>query len=232
METPAISAFGDRQRQLLGLLLETKAGLTADELAAKLEVSRSAVHQHLSALESDGHVEKTPLASKGGRPGFAWRLTDRGIHLFPKQYALFSQLLIRGMKERLGSDELVHAMRALGATLAGQHAHRLAGKNRKAQIEEVARIMRELGYQSRAEHDPGHALPILDARNCIYHNLAREHPEVCQLDLALLGKLLDADIEHVECMVRGGRACRFRVLRQRKKKSAHVVGSSADDSGR
>ncbi|MEX2126381.1 MAG: HTH domain-containing protein [Woeseia sp.] len=214
MQSSAIAAFGERQRQLLTLLLEQKAGMTADDLAASLEISRSAVHQHLGALEGGGYVEKSSQAPKGGRPGFGWRLTERGIHLFPKQYALFSGLLIAGMKETLGSDGLVEAMRALGKMLGEQSLHRVLGKTPGEQVVEVARIMRELGYQSHAAADPGHDLPLIDARNCIYHDLAREYREVCQLDLALLETLLDSDIEHLECMVRGGHACRFR-LRKR-----------------
>jgi hypothetical protein len=53
---------------------------------------------------------------------------------------------------------------------------------------------------------------MIDARNCVYHHLAAEHPEVCELDLALLSSLLGGKIEHVECMVRGGASCRFRLL--------------------
>ena len=52
---------------------------------------------------------------------------------------------------------------------------------------------------------------MIDARNCVYHHLAAEHPEVCELDLALLSSLLGGKIEHVECMVRGGASCRFRL---------------------
>ena len=218
METSAIDAFGARQRQLLTLLLEAKRGMAADELAGRLEISRSAVHQHLSALEQSGYVEKDMQAPKGGRPGFAWRLTEIGVHLFPKQYALFSDLLIRGMKDSLGSEGLIEALRSLGATLGKQQAHRLQGKAPDEQIEEVARIMRELGYQSRTDTDPGRELPMIDARNCIYHHLAREHREVCQRDLALLETLLDSDIEHVECMLRGGEACRFRVAPSTRKR--------------
>ena len=70
--------------------------------------------------------------------------------------------------------------------------------------------MRELGYQARTAIDQPGALPLIDARNCVYHHLAREHREVCDFDLALLSTLLDSDIEHVECMLRGGVACRFR----------------------
>lgn len=214
MQSSPICTFGERQRQLLTLLLEEKSGVTADDLAASLKISRSAVHQHLGSLEGAGYVEKSSQAPKGGRPGFGWRLTERGIHLFPKQYAMFSGLLIAGMKEKLGSEGLAEAMRALGRMLGEQSLHRMDDKTPEQQVVEVARIMRELGYRSRAAPDPGHDLPLIDARNCIYHDLAREHREVCQLDLALLGTLLDAEVEHLECMVRGGNACRFRMQKR------------------
>ncbi|MGH8195975.1 MAG: helix-turn-helix transcriptional regulator [Woeseiaceae bacterium] len=215
MHGSAITAFGERQRQLLTLLLERKQGVTADELAAVLAISRSAVHQHLGTLEAGGYVEKTARAPQGGRPGFSWRLSERGVHLFPKHYAFFSELLIAGVKERLGAEGLKEAMQQLGQMLAERSLHRVRGKSPRQQVEEVADIMAELGYWSRTAEDPGRELPLIDARNCIYHDLAREHHEVCQLDLALMGTLLDADIQHVECMVRGGNACRFRV-RNRK----------------
>src|SRR5690606_2077606 len=208
---PAIAGLGERQRRLLTLLLEHKAGQSADELAHALGISRSAVHQHLAALAAGGFVEKTPRASQGGRPGFAWRLTGSGEHLFPKQYALFSDLLIAGLRERLGSDRLAAAMRQLGRRLGAQNRHRVAGCGPERRIDEVVAIMSELGYRARSAPDPGRELPLIDARNCIYHDLAREHREVCELDLALLETLLGAGIEHVECMVRGGAACRFRV---------------------
>jgi DeoR family suf operon transcriptional repressor len=215
METTAIATFGEGQRRLLTLLLETKSGLSIDELAEGLDISRSAVHQHLAAMERDGFVTKEARASQGGRPGFGWKLTERGVHLFPKQYALFSDLLIRSLKEKLGSRRLTDVLRDLGVELAGQHAHRLKGLTATRQIEEVSRIMLELGYQTETRADPGRKLPLIAARNCIYHHLAQEHREVCELDLALLSTLLKADIEHVECMVRGGGACQFRVLKRR-----------------
>lgn len=216
METTAIAAFGAGQQRLLTLLLETKSGLSIDELAERLDITRSAVHQHLAAMERDGYVAKEPRASQGGRPGYGWKLTERGVHLFPKQYALFSDLLIRSLKEKLGGRRLTDVLRDLGVELAGQHAHRLRSLSAAQQIEEVSAIMLELGYQTETRDDPGRKLPLIAARNCIYHHLAQEHREVCELDLALLSTLLNADIEHVECMVRGGGACQFRVLKRKQ----------------
>ena len=212
MKTSTINAFGERQRQLLTLLLENKAGLTGDDLVGHLKISRTAVHQHLTALERDGYVEKHTRTSSGGRPGFGWCLSESGVHLFPKQYALFSDLLIHSLKDKLGSEELVSLFRTLGEGLARDYKPQLQGKTLAEQIDRVAEMMTELGYQAKSAPDPQAELPLIDARNCVYHHLAREHKEVCELDLALLGSLLESDIEHIECMVRGGEACRFRVL--------------------
>ena len=213
-----IAAFGERQQRLLTLLLENKQGQSADELARALDISRSAVHQHLSVLAGGGYVEKTAQAPKGGRPGYAWRLSERGVHLFPKHYAMFAELLLGGMKGDLGSEGLGEAMQRMGRLLGEQNLHRVRGRTPAERIEELARIMRELGYQSRTAQGEEGELPLIEARNCIWHDLARRHREVCELDLALMDTLLDADVEHAECMVRGGTACRFRVHPRGKEK--------------
>ncbi len=209
--TPHLAGFGERQQRLLTLLLEKKQGQSADELARALDISRSAVHQHLAVLAGGGYVEKSARAPKGGRPGFAWRLSERGVHLFPKQYAMFAELLLGGMKSSLGSEGLGDAMRRMGRLLGEQNLHRMKGRTSAQRIEELARIMRELGYQSRTEPDETGERRMIDARNCIWHDLARRHAQVCELDIALMETLLGENVEHTECMVRGGTACRFRI---------------------
>lgn len=211
MNSDPLSNFGERQRRLLTLLIETRNGLSADELSDELAISRSAVHQHLNALERDGYVEKSAREPRGGRPGYAFRLTERGVHLFPKLYALFSDLLIRSLKEKFGGEGLSEMLRELGRKLADERAPGLEALPINERVRAVVAIMQELGYQARAADDGAGVPPLIDARNCVYHHLAREHREVCDFDLALLSSLLDAEIEHVECMLRGGAACRFRI---------------------
>jgi len=47
---------GSRQQQILNLLLEKKAGLSIDEIATALNISRNAVQQHFTVLERDGYI--------------------------------------------------------------------------------------------------------------------------------------------------------------------------------
>src|SRR5690606_29503782 len=169
MHSPTIDAMGARQRALLESLLERKEGCSADELADSLKISRSAVHQHLGALERDGYLEKLMRPSQGGRPGYAWRLTNKGVHLFPKQYAFFSELMIGGMKRALGPEGLIRVLEELGADIARRYAQRLENATDDAdRMRIVAGVMQELGYAARAKETDGQT--EIDARNCVYHD--------------------------------------------------------------
>ncbi len=204
--------FGNRQHEFLETLLLHKKGLTIDELSRELGITRTAVQQHALSLEQAGYVEKGSLTTTGGRPGQVFVLSEKGIDLFPKQYSWFSELLLKSMKSELGTAGLEAKMREIGRNLAQGIKSRLQGLPLADKIREVANIMQELGYKAEAPTENGKDLPVITAHNCIYHHLAQEMEEVCQLDTALLETLLDKEILHEECMVReGGEVCRFRI---------------------
>lgn len=205
---PGVQALGERQQAMLRLLLQEKGGLTIEELVIRLEITRTAVRQHLAALERDGYVRKEGLRLTGGRPGYLYTLTPAGNELFPKQYSWFSTLVLERLRQQLGTEGLVGFMRSMSAGAAAALAPRLAGQAPDAQIAELVRIMNELGYDARALGEEGGARGLV-ATNCVYHHLAEAFPEVCEFDLGLLESLAGAAVRHPECMVRGGQVCRF-----------------------
>ena len=42
---------------------------------------------------------------------------------------------------------------------------------------------------------------------------AKAHPDVCRFDLAFMESATGRPIQHMECLLRGGHACRFRIGR-------------------
>lgn len=204
-----LNGFGQTQQQILKSLLENKEGLTIEKMVKALDITRTAIHQHVSSLERGGYVEKHVLAKTRGRPGQVYVLSDKGIHLFPKQYALFSELLVANLEKQLGTEGLENVLRQLGENIADDLRNRLVEKTADEQVAEIASIMQELGYQASVNLEGGKRISTLTACNCVYHHLASKHSEVCSLDLALLSSLSGRKVEHTECMVRGGQACRF-----------------------
>lgn len=205
--------LGNSRRRILQTLLHVGEPLSVDQLARQLAISRNATYQHVTALERDGLIERAAISQTKGRPGQTYRLTDAGRDTFPKHYALMANLLIQTLRSRLGPDELETLLVELGRSLAGGFAERVAGLNEAGRMEEISAIMRELGYESEAvAREDGEGLEI-QAHNCVFHDLARDHREVCSLDVALLSALAGKKMDHAECMVRGGHCCRFRVVK-------------------
>ncbi|MCK5830904.1 MAG: ArsR family transcriptional regulator [Methylococcales bacterium] len=206
-----IVGFSEKQQKILQFLVKEKEGMTVDQFSKLLEISKSAIHQHLTVLERDGFVRKSASKQTGGRPGTLFVLTEKGEHIFPKHYSLFAKMLITLIKQKLGSEELVEYLQELGVSLAITRKDALKNKPIEEKINMAATIMQELGYETEVvEGEPGENL-IIDAYNCVFYDLAYDSPEICEMDLSILSTLLDRKIEHTFCLAKGGHSCRFKV---------------------
>lgn len=204
-----LEIMGIRQKELLKLLLKNKAGMTADELSAQLEITRNAVRQHLAALENDGLVKKGITRASGGRPEQLYVLTNKGNECFPRHYAWFAQLLIESVQQDAGADGLNERLTSMG-TLVGkqlltQHPELV---NRGEKVQKLAEVMEQLGYNARSIGSD--KTTVLEADNCVFHTLALANPNICKFDLALLAAFTDSAVDHQECMAKGGNICSFK----------------------
>jgi DeoR family transcriptional regulator, suf operon transcriptional repressor len=199
--------------KLLGLLLRYKTGLTIDELGEKLAISRNAVRQHVSSLENGGLVAVGEMRRGVGRPSQIYTLTPLGSEQFPRQYSLLSELVLASVKELHGPAGTAALMKEIADRLARQYSPRIQGETVPERADTVAAILNEIGFLAETEQSAqGTAITAL---NCVYHHLATEFPEVCQLDIELIQQLTGARVEHSECMVRGGLCCRFQLTERR-----------------
>lgn len=202
---------GDSRKQVLAHLLDRKSGSTVDEVISAVGLSRTAVNQHLMVLEREGFVRKAQSRKTGGRPVQLYVLTEDGVNLFPKKYAWFSRMLIQTLREQLGEEQLSRFMYDLGVKMSAALIPRLVGRNRVERVDEIVAIMNETGFRAiRIAPEPSEKIPRVQCTNCVYHDLAKDYPEVCRFDIGFLSGLMGADVEHLTCMQRGSTACRFR----------------------
>lgn len=216
-KTDRLPGFGHTQSALMRLLLRNKPGLTVDQIAQGLGVSRTAVNQHLTALERDGHVMRADPVATGGRPGRAYRLSERGMHLFPKNYDLFSLKTLQALIDALGGAKANRLLDQLGRDLGRDLGETLKGQKLSAKTPAIAAALKDLGFDAHVEKNAPGAAPAVTAYNCVYHALAQANPDVCRLDLAFLREAADADVDHIACMAKGDNACRFQFRRRRSR---------------
>lgn len=200
---------GSRQEQILTLLLNTPEGMSIDEMAFSLNISRNAVKQHLVVLEKQQLVKEGALNSTGGRPARSYSLTEKGINSFPKQYAWFCNLLLDSLAAEMGKEALERMMWDMGVKLAHSFTPQFANKSVQQKLEMLVELMQSLGYHAEIEQADG--VPCIKAVNCVYHDLAQKRPELCRFDQALIATLLGSPINQLSCMAKQDCHCRFRL---------------------
>lgn len=205
-----LDMLAGRQKDLVKHLQKHKEGLTVDELAGELGITRNAVRQHLASLESDGLLTQSTTRPSGGRPQYLYVLTDKGRECFPRHYSWFAQLLLEEIAHDAGPEGLRPRLEAMGEKVAQQLIRQhppLAGQQDKARV--LTEVMQQLGYEASVSEQSGDA--IIEADNCVFHTLAMQNPEVCHFDLAMLAKFTDSEVEHEKCMALGAHVCRFKL---------------------
>lgn len=206
-----MNKVGARQTQILQLLLEERKGLSIDQIANALEISRTAILQHFSRLQKLHFICEGSLDKTAGRPVRKYCLTEQGINYFPKQYSWFSALLLDSLKKQMGSSGLSNYMYRLGEQVAQGLLGRMEDKNPAEKVEQLLSILQELGYEAVLRASDEENVPRIEAYNCVYHDVAQKHQEICEFDLALIRSLLGREIELEDCFAKGGSSCCFRV---------------------
>ncbi|HEX2594969.1 MAG TPA: hypothetical protein VHL61_00730 [Luteimonas sp.] len=204
-----LARFGDTQQRLLRQLLLAPDGCGVETLCERLRISHNAVRQHLTALLGRGYVERVQSQPTGGRPQARFALTAEGRELFPRNYGAIAGALIAQLHARLGEAEVGAMLQTLGTTVAATQPALQPGDGPDGMARALAQRLDSLGYEAvPARH--GEEWQV-EAFNCVFHALAKQHPQVCKFDLAYLEAVSGRRIHHMECIVRGGHVCRFRV---------------------
>ncbi|HJP97586.1 MAG TPA: helix-turn-helix domain-containing protein [Rhodanobacteraceae bacterium] len=211
MQRPgSLRQLGSTQQKLLRKLLLSPQGATVEELCRAIGVTHNAVRQHLAVLMGAGFVERGESIRSGGRPRACYVLQPAGRELFPRNYALMARGMIEYLYAHAGTQAVQHMLSEMGARLGADATARIATAS---DGQEATRLLAEqldtLGYEAQVVEADGHT--EVEAWNCVFHSLARSHPDVCRFDLAFMGAATGRPVQRTQCMLHGAPACRFRI---------------------
>ena len=206
----ALRQLGGTQQKLLRKLLLSPQGATVEELCRAIGITHNAVRQHLTALMAQGLVVRGESIPSGGRPRACFVLLPAGRDLFPRNYALIAGGVLEYLYAHEGTQAVQAMLAEMGAKLGRDAAERIAAATGP---DEVTRLLAEqldtLGYEAQVAEVEGHA--EVEAWNCVFHSLARTHPDVCRFDLAFMSAATGRPVQRTQCMLHGAPACRFHV---------------------
>jgi predicted ArsR family transcriptional regulator len=204
------------QKKILEHLLDVPEGATLDELTNILGVTKTAVREHVLKLEHQSLITFTDTKSGVGRPKRIYKLSESGQEAFPRQYSWLSNVLLEILTDDLGPQKFSSIMKDLVKKVAGSMSARFEGKEKAELLQEIKKAMNELGYRAYVKQSDVRKGAVLEASNCVYHSVAKNHPGLCQFDVQFLTSASGMKVKLENCIARGDAICRFCLTKENK----------------
>lgn len=207
--------LNQNQTKILEHLQSLSQGATADDLINVLNITKTAVKEHLNKLVHQGFI--TFEDSKGfiGRPKRYYKLTEEGVHIFPKQYSWLSNIILEQLSHEMGPEGVRNFMKNLADAISNEQKHEFEKTASTTEaLKKITALLSDLGYRASLKQSDLRKGAVIEATNCVYHTVAKKHPELCSFDIRLIENLSQLDVKLESCIARGGESCRF-CLRQK-----------------
>jgi predicted ArsR family transcriptional regulator len=200
----------DTSRGRIVTLLRSGAR-TADDMAAKLGLTRSAVRIQIASMEHDGVVAKVGKRRGTTRPSHVYELTPEVEQLLSKAYVPLLTQLVDVFAEALPARQVETLLRRTGSGLARE----LAGKRRlpaalRSRVAAASELMNEhLGALTEVH---GNGALVIRGAGCPLAALTGKHRGVCLAMESFVTEVVGASVR--ECCDREGRPrCCFEIER-------------------
>lgn len=196
---------GSTRMQIM-MMLKTEGGLTVSEIAERLGVTEMAVRRHMNQLERDQLIEPQLLRKSMGRPSNQYFLTERSEQYFPKMYASFTMEILKDLEENYGTDMIKSIFKNREKRLLEEHFSAFQGKSLDEKVRLLAELQDEKGYMVKWEKEDEGVFRFVEC-NCPISQVASVYNQACQCEMDWFCKLLDAEVEQIECKAQGGQNC-------------------------
>jgi predicted ArsR family transcriptional regulator len=198
-----------------GRILELlrQAPRTVDELAAALDLTRTAVRAQLASLERDELVERRESRRGISKPARTYGVTMQAELLYSRAYIPILTELVHVLARRLSPAEFDSVMREVGRGAMADRAIPRGGTLRE-RAGRASSLLNELGGLSEVEEEDG--LYVIRSHGCPLAAATALHPEVCNALESLLSEVAGTTV--TKCCDRYDRArCCFEIERDAEK---------------
>lgn len=193
-------------------LLKKNNGMTAGEIAKELDLHSMTVRQHLSILERESYIQHYREKISRGRPVYIYKLTPEAKEsLFPNDYPRFALGTLDALVVIDGAEKVNQLLEYQMEAKIQMCLDDIEGKSLDEKIKVLAAFLDEEGYQVEIAETPN--AYILKEHNCALDSIAKKYPQLCQLELSLLQRLLDVPVERECHMPSGDSICSYKVLK-------------------
>ena len=178
-------------RQRVLDFIARRPGASAAQIGGALKLSPATVRHHLRILRNDGRIVSSGLARAGsrGRPSESYRLSQR---MLGDNLGLIADSLLRAWPREGADPASADMIRALADALIRELGPAGDNGSRARRLGRLVDALDAAHYHARWE--AGAEGPRIILGHCPYAVIIQDHPELCQMDQAALGRYMRADV--------------------------------------
>ncbi|MEM7324051.1 MAG: ArsR family transcriptional regulator [Actinomycetota bacterium] len=207
MDTTA--ALSPTQRRVL-VAVKRRGEATADQLAEALEISASAVRQHLGALRSSGHIVSRREPGQNGRPAERYHATEQTEVLFVTPQSDLSIELLEHIAEE-DPDLVTRVFDRRRRRLVQDAMEQLDGKSIDERVAALTELLDAQGYLADFDQ-PDEDRYRIKLNSCAIWSVANHYRQACATELEFIQDLIpDARVERVTHKTAGAHSCAYEV---------------------
>ncbi len=194
-----------REKILQTLLQRPRS--TVNELALTVGINNISVRHHLSSLLADDLIELEEERHGVGRPRQLYSLSSSGIEHFPTRYLDFTNRLLGQLKESLPRPVFDRMLQQMAEDWSQQAAQKAKSMSMEQKLDYLKGFLLEEGFAIDWEKC-GNQYMIHEVA-CPYFHISQRHPEICQMDHALISALLSMPVVKTSCVADGDVRCSY-----------------------
>lgn len=152
---------------------------TVETLSSVLDITTSAVRQHLGILEKDALVLKVAERRRMGRPRYVYFLTEKAYTLFSNRYDSIAEMLATHIFGKYGQEALRETFSAIGNGLFSSYGVPPGDVGVEERVTAIWAFFDDMGGESSLEKS--HGVFLLTHHRCPFRALSLKHEAACEI---------------------------------------------------
>lgn len=187
--------------------LRQRGSASAADLAGLFGLSPNAVRQQLVLLERDGLVVEHSVRRGPTKPTLEFSLTKEANGLFPQRYDRLLSSVLREVRRQYGDSAVARIFDSISERAVTRAKRSVTAKHVDQRVAQLTDLLRRDGVV--ADYDLIDGGFALHEHNCPYSDIAKEHPEMCQVVHQMIDETIGGEMQQTESLAAGGKECRF-----------------------
>ncbi len=182
--------------------------MTVSQLADATGVTATAVRQRLNRLMGQEMLVRHSERSGRGRPTHRYGLSDRARRLAGTNFADLAKVLWEEIRSIEDPSVKKGLLQRIATGLASSYLGQVEGDTPAERMASISKLFADRDIPFSVEQSQK-GLPVLQAHDCPYPELAESDRGICELEQMVMTMLMEQDIELSHCRLDGATCCQF-----------------------